>query len=103
MDQHFITRIVEAALLAANQPLTIVQMRGLFTIDEAAPEGSIEQALTDLRAACESRGIELAETASGYRFQVQADVHAWVARLWTERQTKYTRATLETLAIIAYR
>ena len=103
MDQTLVTRIVEAALLAANQPLTIVQMRGLFTIDEAAPEGSIEQALTDLRAACESRGIELAETASGYRFQVQADVHAWVARLWTERQTKYTRATLETLAIIAYR
>ncbi len=103
MDQFFITRIVEAALLAANQPLTIVQIRGLFTLDEPAPEGSIEQALTDLRAACEDRGIELAETASGYRFQVQADVHAWVARLWTERQTKYTRATLETLAIIAYR
>ena len=103
MDQHFITRIVEAALLAANQPLTIVQMRGLFTVDQPAPEGSIEQALTDLRASCDGRGIELAETASGYRFQVQADVHAWVARLWTERQTKYTRATLETLAIIAYR
>ncbi len=103
MDQHFITRIVEAALLAANQPLTIVQMRGLFTVDEPAPEGSIEQALTDLRASCDGRGIELAETASGYRFQVQADVHPWVARLWTERQTKYTRATLETLAIIAYR
>ena len=103
MDQHFITRIVEAALLAANQPLTIVQLRGLFTLDEPAPEGSVEQALTDLRAGCEQRGIELAETASGYRFQVQADVHAWIARLWTERQTKYTRATLETLAIIAYR
>jgi hypothetical protein len=40
---------------------------------------------------------------SGWRFQVQADVHPWVARLWTERQTKYTRATLETLALIAYR
>ena len=103
MDQPFITRIVEAVLLAANQPLTILQLRGLFTLDEAAPEGSIEQALTDLRAGCEGRGIELTETASGYRFQVQADVHAWVARLWTERQTKYTRATLETLAIIAYR
>ncbi len=103
MDQHFITRIVEAALLAANQPLSIVQMRGLFTVDEPAPEGSVEQALTDLRTGCEGRGIELAETASGYRFQVQTDVHAWVARLWTERQTKYTRATLETLAIIAYR
>jgi segregation and condensation protein B len=107
MDQPFITRIVEAALLAANQPLSIAQLRGLFTLDEPAPEGSIEQALTDLRNAClqdgAQRGIELAETASGYRFQVQADVHAWVARLWSERQTKYTRATLETLAIIAYR
>ena len=103
MDQHFITRIVEAALLAANQPLTIVQLRGLFTLDEPVQDGAVEQALTDLRAGCEGRGIELVETASGYRFQVQADVHAWVARLWTERQTKYTRATLETLAIIAYR
>lgn len=103
MDQHLITRIVEAALLAANQPLTIAQLRGLFTLDEPAPDGCIEQALTDLRNGCAERGIELAETASGYRFQVQADVHAWVARLWTERQTKYTRATLETLAIIAYR
>jgi segregation and condensation protein B len=103
MDQHFITRIVEAALLAANQPLTIVQLRGLFTLDEPVPDGAVEQALTDLRVASEARGVELAETASGYRFQVQADVHAWVARLWTERQTKYTRATLETLAIIAYR
>jgi len=103
MDQTLITRIVEAALLAANQPLTLAQLRGLFTLDEPAPDGSLEQALEDLRAQCADRGIELAETASGYRFQVQADVHAWVARLWTERQTKYTRATLETLAIIAYR
>ncbi len=103
MDQHFITRIVEAALLAANHPLTIAQLRDLFTLDEPPADGNIEQALTDLRNGCAERGIELAETASGYRFQVQADVHAWVARLWTERQTKYTRATLETLAIIAYR
>ena len=103
MDQTLITRIVEAALLAANQPLTLAQLRGLFTLDEPAPDGSLEQALEDLRAQCADRGIELAETASGYRFQVQADVHAWVARLWTERQTKYTRATLETLTIIAYR
>ncbi len=103
MDQHFITRIVEAALLASNHPLTTAQLRELFTVDQPAPDGSIEQALTDLRNGSAERGIELAETASGYRFQVQADVHAWIARLWTERQTKYTRATLETLAIIAYR
>lgn len=103
MEQALVTRIVEAALLAATQPLTLVQLRGLFTLDEPAPDGSIEQALDDLREQCATRGIELVETASGWRFQVQQDVHAWVARLWTERQTRYTRATLETLAIIAYR
>jgi segregation and condensation protein B len=103
MDQTLITRIVEAALLAANQPLTVVQLRGLFPLDEPAPEGSVEQALEALAAGCAERGVELVELASGWRYQVKADVHAWVARLWTERQTRYTRATLETLALIAYR
>ncbi|HEY1228481.1 MAG TPA: SMC-Scp complex subunit ScpB [Ramlibacter sp.] len=103
MDQTFITRIVEAALMAANQPLTLAQLHGLFSLDEPAPDGSVEQALETLREQCEDRGVELVELASGFRFQVKADVHAWVARLWTERQTKYTRATLETLALIAYR
>ena len=103
MDQTLINRIVEAALLAANQPLGVAQLRGLFTVDEPAPEGAVEQALHDLQAACTGRGVELVEVASGWRYQVKADVHAWVARLWTERQTRYTRATLETLALIAYR
>src|SRR5690606_11266461 len=93
----------EAALLAANQPLTIVQLHGLFPLDEPAPEGSIAQALESLQADCAERGVELVEVASGWRYQVRADVHPWVARLWTERQTRYTRATLETLALIAYR
>ncbi|MDH5821652.1 SMC-Scp complex subunit ScpB [Luteimonas sp. RD2P54] len=103
MDQQLITRIVEAALLAASQPLTVVQLRGLFTLDEPAPEGAVEKALETLQAGCADRGIELVEVASGWRFQVAGEVHAWVARLWTERQTRYTRATLETLALIAYR
>ena len=103
MDQNLVTRIVEAALLAANQPLSIVQLHALFPLDEPAPEGSVETALAGLQAACAERGVELVELASGWRFQVKADVHPWVARLWTERQTRYTRATLETLALIAYR
>jgi len=103
MDQRLIKRIVEAALLAANQPLTVVQLQALFPLDEPAPDGSIPQALESLQAECAERGVELVELASGWRYQVKADVHAWVARLWTERQTKYTRATLETLALIAYR
>ncbi len=103
MDQTLVTRIVEAALLAASQPLTVVQLNALFPLDEPAPEGSIEAGLQSLQDACAERGVELIEVASGWRFQVKADVHPWVARLWTERQTKYTRATLETLALIAYR
>jgi len=103
MDQTLINRIVEAALLAASQPLTLVQLRGLFPLDEPAPDGSVEKALEALQADCAGRGVELVEVASGWRYQVKADVHQWVARLWTERQTKYTRATLETLALIAYR
>ncbi|MBA3929191.1 MAG: SMC-Scp complex subunit ScpB [Xanthomonas sp.] len=103
MDQSLINRIVEAALMAATQPLTLAQLHGLFPEDEPAPEGSVEDAVQQLTDACTDRGVELVEVASGYRYQVKADVHAWVARLWTERKTKYTRATLETLALIAYR
>lgn len=103
MDQALINRIVEAALLAANQPLALAQLHALFPEDAPAPPGSVEAALEQLAAACADRGVELVEVASGFRYQVKADVHAWVARLWTERKTKYTRATLETLALIAYR
>lgn len=103
MDQALITRIIEAALLASSQPLTLAQLQGLFPEEEPAPPGSVERALELLREGCAERGVELVEVASGFRFQVKADVHGWVARLWTERRTKYTRATLETLALIAYR
>ncbi len=103
MDQALITRIVEAALLAANQPLTLAQLHGLFPEEQPAPTGSVEQALEQLREACAERGVELVEVASGFRYQVKEEVHGWVSRMWTERKTKYTRATLETLALIAYR
>jgi segregation and condensation protein B len=103
LPAELIRRIVEAALMAAPTPLTVAQLAALFPEEAPAPTGSIQKALEALRADCAFRGVELVEVASGYRFQVKADVHAWVARLWTERQTKYTRATLETLALIAYR
>ena len=103
MDQDLINRIVEGALLAANQPLTLAQLHSLFPEEQPAPNGSVEQTLEFLREDCANRGVELVELASGFRYQVKADVHAWVSRLWSERKTKYTRATLETLALIAYR
>jgi segregation and condensation protein B len=103
MEPELIKRIVEAAVLAAGQPLTVVQLYGLFPEDQPAPAGSIEKALADLRDDSAGRGVELIEVASGFRYQVQQDVHPFVTRLWTERQTRYTRATLETLSLIAYR
>ena len=103
IDQSLITRIIEAALLASHQPLPLVQLKGLFPLDEPIPDNAVEIALLALQEACAERGVALVEVASGWRYQIKADVHPWVARLWSERQTKYTRATLETLALIAYR
>jgi len=94
--------ILEATLLASTQPLSLAQLYGIFG-DSPPRAGAIEQALTQLKLACEERGIELVEVSSGYRFQVKTAIHPYVAKLWTERQSKYTRATLETLALIAYR
>ncbi len=103
MPQDLIERIIEAALLASSQPLSLAQLQALFPEEQPAPSGSIEQALAALAEGCATRGIELVEVASGFRFQVKAEVHAHVARLWTERQSRYSRALLETLALIAYR
>ncbi len=103
VDEGMIRRVVEAALLASPQPLTTAQLAALFGDDNAVQAGEVQQAITALQADSAERGVELVEVSSGYRFQVRADVHPLVSRLWTERQTKYTRATLETLALIAYR
>lgn len=103
MDPQLVKRIVEAALLAAGQPLAPAQLAALFSDAEPVGSEAIAQALQDLQAECGGRGVELVEVASGFRYQVRQDVHPWVARMWTERQTRYSRALLETLALIAYR
>lgn len=103
MDPELIKRIFEAAILAAPQPQTLAQLAALLPEDAPASSAELQQAIEALQAECAERGVELVEVASGYRYQVKADVHPYVARMWTERQTKYTRATLETLALIAYR
>ena len=103
MDQPLINRIVEGALLASSQPLTLAQLQELFPEDQPAPPGSVERALELLREGCQGRGVELVEVASGFRYQVRQDVHAFVARLWSERPSRYSRALLETLSLIAYR
>jgi segregation and condensation protein B len=103
MDSQQLRHIIEAAIMAAPQPLALPALYALFPEEAPAPLGSIEASIDELKALNDERGVELIEVASGYRYQVKSDVHSWVARLWTERQTKYTRATLETLALIAYR
>jgi segregation and condensation protein B len=96
-------RIVEASMLAAAQPLSLPQLSALFGETETPSHDDLARAIAELSDECANRGVELKEVASGFRYQVRQDVHPWVARLWTERQTKYSRALLETLALIAYR
>jgi segregation and condensation protein B len=95
--------IIEAALLASSQPMTVHQLGDLFNeADDVSPE-LIARALEALAGDCEGRGVELKEVASGFRYQVRQDVHAWISRMWTEKPSRYSRALLETLALIAYR
>ncbi len=96
-------RIVEAALLASAQPLSLPQLFTLFGEQEQPSHDDLARALAELASDAEGRGVELKEVASGFRYQVRQDVNAWVSRLWTERQTRYSRALLETLSLIAYR
>lgn len=103
MDSNLIQRILEAALLASPEPLSSTRLAGLFTEDEGVTAGDIARALEALQTDAAARGVVLSEVASGYRYQVAGDVHAWVARLSAERPTRYSRALLETLSLIAYR
>lgn len=103
MEPSQIQRIIEAALLAAPHPLTVPQLAALFDeFDMPTPE-HLAKAILALQEACAGRGVELVEVASGYRYQVCRDVHAHVSRLWAEKPARYSRALLETLALIAYR
>ncbi len=95
--------ILEAALLAADAPLSLEHMRTLFADQDVPDATALRAALTELRQDYQGRGIELVEVASGWRVQVRAEYAGWVSRLWEERPGRYSRALLETLAIIAYR
>ncbi len=95
--------ILEAALLASTHPLSMSQLGDLFSAEEDVSHRQIAEALAALGEDCAGRGVELLEVASGFRYQVRQDIQPWVARMWTERPSRYSRALLETLALIAYR
>lgn len=101
-----VAQIIEAALLAAEGPVTVDGLFKLFRDGElGAEEGrkKVRQVIKNLQANNSERGIELVQVASGYRFQARQDLSPWVSRLWDEKPPRYTRALLETLAIITYK
>lgn len=98
-----IQKIVEGALLAADKPLSVDQLLGIFDEQERPTATVIEHVLSRIELGCEGRGFELKRVASGFRFQVREELSQWVGRLWEEKPQRYSRALLETLALIAYR
>ena len=104
METKQIQKIVEAALLAAGRAVSLDQLMELFGLEDRQPtKDEIRAALESISDECVDRGFEIKQVASGYRFQVKQELSPWIGRLWEEKPQKYSRALLETLAIIAYR
>lgn len=95
--------IIEAALMVAGRPLSIAHLQRLFDENEQPATADIQAALQILRERYQNSGIELQEVASGFQFQAKTSLSPWLSRLWEERPPRYSRALLETLALIAYR
>lgn len=102
-ENHPLASVVEAVLLAAGRPVSIDQIRELFDESQRPPADEIKLALQALQHGCTGRGVELREVASGWRVQIRPQHAEVVSRLWQERPSRYSRALLETLALIAYR
>jgi segregation and condensation protein B len=103
MENLRIKRIVEAVLLAAGKPLSVEQLLNVFGDGETPEPEALRDALSALQEEYAERGIELIEVASGFRIQVAREMEPWVSRLTEEKPTRYSRALLETLALVAYR
>jgi segregation and condensation protein B len=103
MNHQYVKNVVEAALLAAGRPLTVEELTNVFDERDGSVADEVKGAIAALGEEYATRGVELLEVASGYRIQIRAAVAPPVARLWQERPAKYSRALLETLALIAYR
>jgi segregation and condensation protein B len=103
MKESYVRNVIEAALLAAGTPLPLTELARLFTEQARPSNEELRAVLESLGSDYAGRGIELKETASGYRIQVRRELAPEISRLWPERTARYSRALLETLALIAYR
>lgn len=95
--------IIEAALMVAHHPLTIAALQNLFPEDERPSTSEVRAYLSAIKTRHDESGIVLKEVASGFRLQAKAELSPWLAKVWAERPPRYSRAFLETLAIIAYK
>lgn len=103
MDSQQIKLIVEGALLAAGKALSLQELGNLFDPNGRPSNAQFREALAQIDEDCKDRAFELREVGSGFRFQVRQQLGTWVSRLWDEKPARYSRALLETLALVAYR
>jgi len=103
METEQFKKVIEAILLAAGRPLSLDQLLSMFEEQEKPERQQVREAVAALQQDYADRGIDLVEVGSGYRIQVRASMQPWVSRLWEEKPARYSRALLETLALIAYR
>ena len=103
MSDDYVKNVVEAALLAAARPVSVSELVQIFDEQSRPTPKQMRAALEQLTADYEGRGVVIRETANGFRFQVRSEFAHEVSRLWPDRPKKYSRALLETLALIAYR
>ena len=102
-NSNKLKQIIEGLLLAAGKPLSLSAIAEVFNEEERPADEELRAALAQIAEDCEGRGFELREVASGFRFQVRQELSEWISRLWEEKPQRYTRALLETLALVAYR
>ena len=102
MEQK-ISQVIEAVLLSASRPIDVQEIERVFPEDEKPTREEIRQALQEIEEQCKDRGVELKKVSSGYRLQIRQSLSTYVAKLWEERPQRFSKATLETLALIAYR
>ena len=95
--------ILESLIMASARPISAEKLLEVFTDSERPDRKTLNQALASLAADYEGKSVELKEVSSGYRFQIRKDYADWVSRLWEEKPARYSRALLETLALIAYK
>ena len=101
--ENTLSQIIEALLLSASRPIDVQEIERVFDETERPSKDEIRSALSEIDEQCSNRGVELKKVSTGYRLQVRQDLSSYIAKLWEEKPPRFSKATLETLALIAYR